>query len=630
MANINGTNGDDNLTGTSGADSIDGKAGNDQIQAGNGADTIKGGSDDDTIYAGGGNDVIYGDDGSSTGTLGLDASALTLSRSNLESNPWSNSEATYSNVATLDDGTVVNAKLVLISKSDSGLQVDLSGDSGQEILLNGNNKGKMEGETATIRMEFYNAVTGEPISINSTATFNDIDSERGSEQVSIDSASFTSYGTSSDTSLDVQTDGGTVVATGTEANSASDQDAWFSAAFENQSSITFTLTARGVNSGYTLSGDVIDDVDETELDPGDDEIHGGAGADTIYGEAGDDTLYGDDGDDDIYGGEGNDTISGGQGQDEIEGGLGDDVISGGSGDDTISGGAGDDTIYADGDNDSLSGDEGSDRFVVTASGNTTISGGEDADSTDQDVIELSRDTYDYDDYRVVYTNGDPSAESGVIELLDANGNVTRRIKFEEVEQIVCFTPGTGIATPDGTVAAEQLCVGDRVFTRDNGAQEIAWVGRKDLSTADLQRQKDLIPVMIAKGALGNGLPDRDLIVSPQHRVLLSSDRAALYFEEREVLSAAKHLVGLPGIVWAKPLATSYIHFMCENHEVVLSNGAWTETFQPGAASMSGLENGQRDEILTLFPELATVKGMNAYISARKTLKKHETRLLMAS
>ena len=107
--------------------------------------------------------------------------------------------------------------------------------------------------------------------------------------------------------------------------------------------MTFTLTARGVNSGYTLSGDVIDDVDETELDPGDDEIHGGAGADTIYGEAGDDTLYGDNGDDDIYGGEGNDTSSGGQGQDEIEGGLGDDVISGGSGDDTISGGAGDDT-----------------------------------------------------------------------------------------------------------------------------------------------------------------------------------------------------------------------------------------------------------------------------------------------
>lgn len=625
MATVNGTNNDDTLNGTSNSDTINGLAGNDTIDAGNSSDTVFGGSDDDLIKGGDGDDTLYGDDGSTTNTLGLDATALTLTRN--EGSNISSTIAKYNNVATLEDGTEVYAKVILVSKSDPNLKVDLTGPSGAELLLNGDNRSNMNGETATIRVEFYNADTDEPVSINSTATFNDIDQSSGTEKVAIDSASFTSYQTSSDTSLDVQTDGGTVVVSGSEANNPTDQDAWFSAEFENQTSITFTLTSRGVNSGFTFSGDLIDDPDETQLDPGDDTIYGGSGQDTIYGEAGNDMLFGEDGDDDIFGGEGSDTIDGGQGQDEIDGGEGDDTIRGGTGDDTIHGGAGNDLIYADGDNDDLFGDEGSDRFVVAAPGETDITGGEDADGSDWDVIQLDREEYGYADFRVVYTDNDPSTESGVIELLDENGNVFRRVNFSEIEQIVCFTPGAAIATPKGEVAVERLNVGDKVFTRDNGAQEIAWVGSKKLNAAEMQRQKDLIPVMIAQGALGNGLPERDLMVSPQHRVLLSSDRAALYFEEREVLSAAKHLVGLPGITRAAPMATRYIHFMCENHEVVLSNGAWTESFQPGSGSLNGLEKQQRNEIFKLFPELKVKEGLTAYGAARKTLKKHEAKLL---
>jgi hypothetical protein len=197
------------------------------------------------------------------------------------------------------------------------------------------------------------------------------------------------------------------------------------------------------------------------------------------------------------------------------------------------------------------------------------------------------------------------------------------------DHCICFTPGSLIATPRGEVAAEALREGDTVFTRDNGAQSIVWTGRKELTGADLQRQSDLLPVLIAKGALGNGLPERDLMVSPQHRVLLTSDRAAVYFEEREVLTAAKHLVGQPGIIRARAEPVSYIHFMCDNHEVVLSNGAWTESFQPGASSLGALEARQRAEIFTLFPELETEDGLTGYNAARKTLKKHEAQLLLA-
>jgi len=73
--------------------------------------------------------------------------------------------------------------------------------------------------------------------------------------------------------------------------------------------------------------------------------------------------------------------------------------------------------------------------------------------------------------------------------------------------------------------------------------------------------------------------------------------------------------------------TTYIHFMFDQHEVVLSNGAWTESFQPGDHSLKGIGNSQRQEIFELFPELETDSGRQDYTSARRTLRKHEAELL---
>ena len=109
---------------------------------------------------------------------------------------------------------------------------------------------------------------------------------------------------------------------------------------------------------------------------------------------------------------------------------------------------------------------------------------------------------------------------------------------------------------------------------------------------------------------------------------MSSDLTQLYFEEREVLAAAKHLVGSQGIHRVDVMQTTYIHFMFERHEVVLSNGSWTESFQPGDYSLKGIGNGQRNEILELFPELKLKNGLDNYHSARKALKRHEAKLLI--
>ena len=199
----------------------------------------------------------------------------------------------------------------------------------------------------------------------------------------------------------------------------------------------------------------------------------------------------------------------------------------------------------------------------------------------------------------------------------------------KVEVLPCFTPGTLIATPQGERLVENLEVGDRVITRDNGIQQIRWIGRKELTGFQLARKPHFKPVLIQQGALGKNLPEHDLLVSPNHRVLVANDKTALYFEEREVLAAAKHLTGLDGVDEVDTLGVTYIHMMFDTHEVVLSNGAWTESFQPGDLSLRGIGDEQRQEIFELFPELEHPEGLEAYGAARRSLKKHEAQLLTA-
>jgi hypothetical protein len=160
-------------------------------------------------------------------------------------------------------------------------------------------------------------------------------------------------------------------------------------------------------------------------------------------------------------------------------------------------------------------------------------------------------------------------------------------------------------------------------------QEIAWVGQRSLTQKDFIRRPELKPVLIKAGSLGEDMPERDIMVSPNHRMLIADKGVSMYFDEPEVLAAAKHLVGKDGISYVDVPETSYIHFMFERHEVVLSDGTWTESFYPGDYTIDGLGSDQRDEILTLFPELETEMGIKNYRTARPTVKKYEAKLLFS-
>ncbi len=411
-------------------------------------------------------------------------------------------------------------------------------------------------------------------------------------------------------------------------------------------------TLRGGDDNDVLSGREGDDLIDGGVD--DDSIFGGFGNDTLIGGEGSDTIEGNQGDDLIYGGlgpsfpddinirddqgdlvtdNGRDLIFGGFGADTIFGLDDDDTIDGGADADLIDAGIDDDEVFGQGGNDTIIGGQGADTlsgqgdrdtFLIGAPGDgigDSIDGGEAGD--DFDTLDLRgagplRVTFDAD-----------NVENGVVTYFDGTGAITGTTRFVNIENVVpCFTPGTLIATPRGEVPVESLKVGDKVITRDNGIQEIRWTGRRDMTAGDFAVAPHLRPIQIRKGSLGNGLPERDMMVSPNHRVLVANDRTALYFDEHEVLVAAKHLIAGDGIRAIQSSGTSYIHFMCDRHEVVLSDGAWTETFQPGDQTLKGMGNAQRSEIFEIFPDLKTPAGVDSYQAARKTLKRHEALLLV--
>ena len=172
--------------------------------------------------------------------------------------------------------------------------------------------------------------------------------------------------------------------------------------------------------------------------------------------------------------------------------------------------------------------------------------------------------------------------------------------------IVCFMRGTLLDVPDGQKAIEDLQKGDLVLTRDNGAQPIRWIGSTVLTAAMLRMQPDLRPVRIAAEALGAGIPSRDLLVSPQHRVLVRSRIAQRMFGCDEVLVAAKQLLELNGVEIAGDVdEVEYFHILFDQHEIVTSNGADTESLYTGPVALRSVPAAARQEILTLFPDLAT-------------------------
>lgn len=336
-----------------------------------------------------------------------------------------------------------------------------------------------------------------------------------------------------------------------------------------------------------------DDSDSLSGGVGDDTLIGDHGSDTISGGDDEDSIFGGVGGDSLYGGAGRDTIDGGDGSDTIDGGDGDDVIDGGTGNDTISGGAGDDTITTGGGSDIIIFGSGDGNDVVTDF------------QTSRDVVELRfPGVSSFSDVQSLMTQDGADtvitfADSSTFRFEHTDTTDLSADNFTFAADPICYGPGALIRTPDGDVPVEDLRVGDLVWTLDHGPQPIRWL-RKGAYPLEGAEEHDR-PVLIAAGALGVGRPSRDLIVSPQHRVLVGARNQLERLSDGEAFVPAKSLTAMRGVRHMKgKRAIVWTHFACDRHEVVMANDRLSESLLLGRMAMNKLSKSERRGMVSAF------------------------------
>ncbi|MBY5932273.1 Hint domain-containing protein [Tateyamaria omphalii] len=222
---------------------------------------------------------------------------------------------------------------------------------------------------------------------------------------------------------------------------------------------------------------------------------------------------------------------------------------------------------------------------------------------------------DEDGYYLVFPDGMPPPNTDLtIGGITDNGELVPHVSLGGT--VVCFASGMMIETPDGPRAIEMLGDGDLVLTADAGPQPILWTGCTTVAAI-----ADLAPIVVTAGTLGN---DADLVVSPQHAILLTDWRAELLFGQDEVLVRAKDLLCMDGVYRKTGGRVTYHHILLNQHNVVQAHGIWSETLYPGSVAMGAVGDAARAEIERLFPDLTGYGPMCA-----PCLKGYEAQLLAA-
>ncbi|MAM62533.1 Hint domain-containing protein [Maritimibacter sp. UBA3975] len=192
-----------------------------------------------------------------------------------------------------------------------------------------------------------------------------------------------------------------------------------------------------------------------------------------------------------------------------------------------------------------------------------------------------------------------------IEIETITGEHYRAAVRELADQgYVCFGSDTRIQTPTGEKKVVRLKPGDLVNTVDNGPQPIRWVAMRRLGPLELRKNPAIRPIRVRQGALGHGLPERDVLLSPQHRVLVRSRLAMGMFGTTEVLVAVRSLLGLPGFEVAEDVGgVIYVHLLFDDHEVVIADGAPMESLFLGTGAREAVGQEALEEIRAIMPEL---------------------------
>ena len=183
-----------------------------------------------------------------------------------------------------------------------------------------------------------------------------------------------------------------------------------------------------------------------------------------------------------------------------------------------------------------------------------------------------------------------------------------------------FCQGTTLMTDEGAQPVDWLRAGDRVITRDHGFQKILWAERTVAAASAKTRPQ----IRLATGCAGHNTPEQDLHLHPEHRILLKSPRIELLFACHEAFVPASAVTnGCEIIATHSDQQTSYFHILFKQHEIVLAEGLWVESFFPDTAALNVLPTEQQ----TRIRELLGAK-IDRQQTARQCLKPWQAKLLI--